>query len=112
VSAGPRATRATGGRDDQLPDPHTLTLDECDAIDIAKGRIRRLASLLADLLKNKREYGHHEDSEPAMADLLDVILQDVEPSTSHSPRPISDACCEKHPPVGNERRGWLARSGS
>jgi hypothetical protein len=79
VSAGPRATRATGGRDDQLPYPHiTLTLDECDAIDIAKSRIRRLASLLADLLKNKREYGHHEDSEPAMADLVDVILQDVE----------------------------------
>ena len=56
----------------------TLTLDECDAINIAKSRIRRLASLLADLLKNKREYRHHEDSEPAMADLLDVILQDVE----------------------------------
>jgi hypothetical protein len=56
----------------------TLTLDECDTIDIARSRIRRLASLLSDLLKNKREYGHHEDSEPAMADLVDVILQDVE----------------------------------
>ena len=55
-----------------------LTLDECDAIDVAKSRIRRLASLLSDLLKNKHEYGHHEVAEPAMADLLDVILQDVE----------------------------------
>jgi hypothetical protein len=55
-----------------------LTLDECDAIDVAKSRIRRLASLLSDLLKNRHEYGHHEVAEPAMADLLDVILQDVE----------------------------------
>jgi hypothetical protein len=55
----------------------TLTLDECDAIDAAKSRIRRLASLLSDLIDQKREYGH-KDSEPAMADLLDVILQDVE----------------------------------
>jgi hypothetical protein len=28
----------------------TLTLDECDAIDAAKSRIRRLASLLSDLI--------------------------------------------------------------
>jgi hypothetical protein len=55
----------------------TLTLDECDAIDAAKSRIRRLASLLSDLIDQKREYGH-KDSEPAMADLLAVILQDVE----------------------------------
>jgi hypothetical protein len=55
----------------------TLTLDECDAIDAAKSRIRRLASLLSDLIDQKRDYGH-KDSEPAMADLLDVILQDLE----------------------------------
>ena len=55
----------------------TLTLDECDAIDAEKSRIRRLASLVSDLIDQRREYGH-KDSEPAMADLLDVILQDVE----------------------------------
>jgi hypothetical protein len=62
---------------DSCPVHITLTLDECDSIDAAKSRIRRLASLLSDLIDLKQEYGH-KDSEPAMADLLEVILQDVE----------------------------------
>jgi hypothetical protein len=58
-----------------------LTVAERDAIDGAKGRIRRLASLVSDVLDYRSESDHDDETaailDAAMIDVLKVILDDV-----------------------------------
>jgi hypothetical protein len=56
----------------------TLTRAERDAIDGAKGRIRRLAVLVSHVLESDDELlSDDEFVRPALADVLDVVVEDV-----------------------------------
>jgi hypothetical protein len=56
-----------------------LTMDERDAIDCAKNRIRRLATLAAHVLDHDDELLADDSSPlgPALADVLDLVVEDI-----------------------------------